>query len=240
MLDRLIRTQKYWFWPLMALYALIAMLLVTCGCIREETRQIVDQTKRSIPSLKPVTPATAHAGLDAMQAGIEQAMRDIKQPREPLPAIDFTQETKGQAGTVALEKATQDLKTKLDNAEATIAFMDKLVVGGLGLLGAKGALLAGLYMAFRKRKKQVGALVEGTQDVLSQLGSLPAQLAGKTPDEILATLGRLPEMAKGIMKEYQDAQGVWQGLKGDIAAAKESWKTGTRAMNMAGLDSVAS
>lgn len=214
--------------------------LLLSACVREETRQIVDQAQRSVPSLKPVTPPTAHAGLDAMEAGVRQAVRDLGAPRTQLPAIDFTQETKGQAGTAALEKATAELKTKLDNAEATIAFMDKLVVGGLGLLGAKGALLAALYMAFRRRKKQVGALVEGTQDVVSQLGGLAGQLAGKTPEEIMAVLGHLPEMAKGIMKEYQDAKGVWQGLKGDLTAAKEAWKTGTRATNLAGLDSVAS
>ena len=209
------------------------------ACVREESRQIVDQTRSSLPSLKPVTPPTAHTGLDAMGKGLTQVSRDLGSPKEPLPPIDFTRETQGQAGTQALEEATRNLKVKLDNAEKTLAFLDKIVVGGLGLLGVKGAALAAIYLAFRRRKKQVGALVEGTQDVLSQLGSLPAQLAGKSPDEILATLGRLPEMAKGIMKEYQDAQGVWQGLKGDIAAAKESWKTGTRATGLAGLDSVA-
>lgn len=209
------------------------------ACVREESRKITKQTEESLPSLKTVTPPTAHTGLDAMTKGMKQVSRNLGEPKDPLPPIDFTKETQGQAGTQALEKATQDLKVKLDNAEAMIAFMDKLVVGGLGLLGVKGAVLAGLYMAFRRRKKQVGALVEGTQDVLSQLGALPAQVANKPPEEVLATLTRLPEMAKGILKEYQDAQGVWQGLKGDLAKAKEAWKTGTRAANMAGLDSVA-
>jgi len=210
-------------------------VLLLCGCVSQPIKSTLDRTNESLKTLTTNVPPEYQPGVDALQKENEAASNLAGKPTVPATPIVFAKDAQGnpvdtttQPGVAESKKNTAELERKLKQREATIATLDTVVLTGLGLLGAKGAALLALYMAFRKRKEQVAALAEGTQDTLGKLAALPEQLKGKSAEEILATLATLPEMVKGIHKEYQDARGVWAGMKDELNGIKEEWKIGER------------
>jgi len=217
-----------------SLFFLLPVLFL-CGCVSQPIKATLDRTNNSLKTLTPNVPPEYQPGVDALQKENEAASNLAGKPTEPATPIVFAKDAEGnpvdtatQPGVAESKKNTAELERKLRQKEAIIATLDTVVLTGLGLLGAKGAALLALYLAFRKRKEQVMALAEGTQDTLGKLAALPSQLQGKKPEEILAVLATLPEMVKGIHKEYQDARGVWAGMREELNTVKENWKVGER------------
>jgi len=210
-------------------------LLLCCTCVPQPVKKTLDRTDKSLKTLTPNVAPEYQAGVDALQKENEAASNLAGKPAEPATPIVFGKDAEGnpvetaaQPGVTESKANTAELEKKLAQREALISTLDTVVKVGLGLLGVKGAALLALYTAFRRRKEQVAALAEGTQDALGKLAALPAQLKGKSSEEILATLATVPEMVKGIHKEYQDARGVWASLKDELTRIKEEWKVGER------------
>lgn len=219
-------------------------ILLTCGCTPEPVKVTLDRTGKSLKTLTPNVPPEYQPGVDALQKENEAASNLTGKPAQPATPIIFAKdeagkpvETANQPGVAESKANTAELERKLAQREALIGTLDTVVKVGLGLLGAKGTALLALYMALRRRKSQVAALAEGTQDALGKLAALPSQLKGKSSEEILATLATVPEMVKGIHKEYQDARGVWAGLKDELTRIKEEWKVGERTRAALGVAS---
>lgn len=228
--------------PLPLLFLVPVMLLV-CGCTPQPVKKTLQRTSDSLKTLTPNVPTEYQSGVDALQKENEAASNLTGKPAQPATPIIFAKdeagnpvETADQPGVAESKANTAELERKLKEREARIAALDSMVKWGLGLLGTKGVILLSLYTALRKRKQQVISLVEGTQDTLGKLAALPGQFQGKTAAEMLAVLVTVPEMVKGVHKEYQDARGVWLSLKEDISRAKEASKVGDRtaeALNLA-------
>jgi cell division protein FtsB len=198
------------------LCALMALVL-TCACVREGTKKSVSRAKKSIPTLKPVTPKSAHAGLDAMEGELEQAERNLGKPKEPVTPIDFTKETAGQKGTVEAVANTKELKTQLDAAETRNRWLLGIGMSLLGLLGVNGVWLKraiGTVRVLRENlatsENQVNSLVEGTQEVIAQAKDNPVS----------------PDMIKKIHREYQEVHGTWHTLKKLVDSTKAAWAAG--------------
>jgi len=208
-------------WRLRETFALFLgtglMTFVFAGCIREGTRVTLDRNKKSLPTLKKVTPAEAHPGIDAMTAENEQAARNVGAPKTPATPIDFGKDTTNQAGTIEARTNAAELKKQLDAAETRNKWLLGIGMGLLGLLGAKGIWIKRLINVGRSLKQnlgqaegQVNSLVEATQETIAQAKDKPISA----------------DMVKKIHREYQEVHGTWHTLKDLVAKTKAVWEAG--------------
>lgn len=236
-------------YPGLVLFVCLGFLV---GCrLSESGRRSARFVSKSTRSAARNAPPEKKPGMEAVATNAEQVSREAGEPREELVPIDFSKDTRLQQAVADANTHAEKYKKELEAKEALIASIKKW--GGAGLaallaaLGIKGGFLLKLWSTAKKLRAaydqkvvEVGSLVEGTQEVISQAKTSAAAVlseleklknGGKITDIDWSKLKVMGEDAvKKIMSETQRAHGTWESLKGTIDEVKKYWAAGEGAV----------